>query len=216
MRILMLKPTITNPKLTTGKTTNFNNSFLFDFDLMDADNIQRKYIWTYGKKAQERFHLPITYHSKSEEGVKHYRLKQQAHDYIYENYYLDNECKYFVTTELEQVDFPFTSYLDGEEKVFYTLDVCVIRMEDNQVFNIEIDGKDHLTRGNLLRDERRDRWLQDRYGVFTHRIDYNEYDNVNFKHIDKFISQPACVNTHYNVHTGAVLDVRRKKRKVPF
>jgi hypothetical protein len=207
MRILMRKPTIANPRLTNSKKTNFDNSFLYDFGLLDSYGDERSHTWVYDKKAQERFHIPITYMSKDEEGTKHYRLKQQAHDYVYENYYLNNECKFFVTTELEQVNRPFISYIDGEEKVFYTMDVCVIRFDDNQIFNIEIDGREHLTPGNMMRDERRHRWLNDRYGVLTHRIDYNEYDNVNFKDIDKFISQPAAINQNYN-RTGKGLPTK--------
>lgn len=216
----MLKPTIKNPKLSNNKKTNFNNSFIYDFGLDDIYNQYRPYVWTWGVKAQERFHLPITYYSKSGESDKHYRFKQQVHDYVYENYYLNNDCKFFVTTELEQINSPFMSYLDGAEKVFYTLDVCVIRMSDNQIFDIEIDGKDHLTRGNIMRDERRDRWLQSRYGVFTHRINYNEYDNVNFKDIDKFISQPACKNEYYDINKQGLVDnshavkaIKKKKRE---
>jgi len=212
----MLKPTIKNPKLSKGKKSNFNDSFLYDFGLTDDDYACRSYIWTYGVKAQQRFHLPITYMSQGEEGKKHYRLKQQAHDYVYENYYLNNECLYFVTTELEQIDSPFKSYIDGEEKVFYTMDVCVIRYSDNQVFNIEIDGVDHLRRGNMMRDERRDLWLNSRYGILTHRIDYNEYDDINFKDIDKFISQPAVKNPNYDVHNmrpvGSIKKMKLRKK----
>jgi len=216
----MLKPIIKNPKLSNNTKTNFNNSFIYDFGLEDVYNSRRPYIWTWGVKAQERFHLPITYHNNgAAEGNKHYAFKQQVHDYVYENYYLNNECKFFVTTELEQVRSPFTSYLDGAEKVYYTLDVCVIRIKDNQIFDIEIDGKDHITKGNIMRDDRRDRWLKSRYGVLTHRINYNEYnDNVNFQDIDEFISQLACKNENYDIQkrmpvdkSNAIKAVKRKK-----
>ena len=217
----MLKPTITNPNLNNGKKTNFNNSFLFDFGLVDNPySLDRSYIWTYGINAQQRFHLPITYMNAGKESPQHYKLKQQAHDYVYENYYMNEcECKYFVTSELEQIESPFKSYIDGAEKVFYTMDVCVIRFSDNQVFDIEIDGVDHYTRGNLMRDERRDLWLKERYGILTHRIDYNEYDNVNFKDIDKFISQPACINEQYDIHARfhrKPPNPSKKRKKVNF
>lgn len=213
----MLKPTIKNPKLSNNKKTNFNNSFIYDFGLDDSFTESRSYVWTWGVKAQERFHLPITFMNTGAESTRHYSFKQQAHDYIYENYYLNNDCKFFVTTELEQIEEPFTSYIDGAEKVFYTLDVCIVRLKDNQIFDIEIDGKDHLTRGNIMRDDRRDRWLRDRYGILTHRIDYNQNENINFKNIDKFISQPAAKNEHYDIHkrytipTDSEERIRRKR-----
>lgn len=182
------------------KTSNFGNDFLKDFRLHYTNEkfpdgtYAAGYEWVYSQKALERFHLPITYKSPNgSEGPKHYGLKQMVHDYIYENYYLENGCKFLVTTELEQKDNCFWSYIDGKKPVFFTMDICVIRESDCQVFDIEIDGPEHYTRGGLMKGEIRDEWLKDRYGVLTYRIDQAD-DEPNYKQIDKFISKPTVLN----------------------
>jgi hypothetical protein len=184
------------------KTSNFGNQFLIDFRLQRPTNLKLnngKYPlatdWLYSKSVLERFHQPVTYKNPNgSEGPKHYGLKQMVHDYIYENYYLNNGCKFLVTTELEQKNNNFWSYIDGKKPVYFTLDVCVIRESDCQVFDIEIDGPEHYTRGGMMKADIRDTWLLDRYGVLTYRIDQAD-DEPNYKQIDKFISQPAVVNT---------------------
>lgn len=194
--------TKTNTGTTKRKKSNFGNQFLKDFKLHYTNRkfpdgaYTAGYEWVYSKEALERFHLPITYRNPNpngSEGPKHYGLKQMVHDYIYENYYLENECKFLVTTELEQKENNFWSYIDGKKPVYFTLDVCVIRDSDCQVFDIEIDGPEHYTRGGMMKAEIRDEWLLDRYGVLTYRIDEAD-DEPNYKQIDKFISQPAVLN----------------------
>ncbi len=187
------------------KTSNFGNKFLIDFGLHKGNTHFKDgfkpagYEWIYSKEALERFHLPITY--KSPEGYedsKHYGLKQVVHDYIYDNYYLQNGCKFLVTTELKQKNNNFWSYIDGKQPVFFTLDVCVIRESDCQVFDIEIDGPEHYTRGGMMKAEIRDTWLLDRYGVLTYRIDKAD-DEPNYKKIDKFITaSPTVQNPRRN------------------
>ena len=149
--------------------------------------------WIYNPKALERFHAPVTYRDDHEDH-NHYKLKSLIHDYIYENYYLENECKYYVTTELKQQNTTFYSYMGGKIPIFYTLDICIIRDSDYQVFNIEVDGPEHYSRGGLLKADIRDSCLLDRYGVLTLRIDKADVDCLNYKKIDKFISQPAVEN----------------------
>jgi hypothetical protein len=203
-------------KINTGttkkrKTSSFGNDFLKDFKLHYEDRVLRDGIrynttreWIYSDKALERFHLPITYKNPNpngNEGTKHYGLKQMVHDYIYDNYYLGNGCKFLVTTELEQKENPFWSYIDGKKPVFFTLDICVIRESDFQVFDIEIDGPEHYTRGGLMKGEIRDEWLLDRYGVLTYRIDQAD-DEPNYKQIDKFISKPAVLNPRSRKKNG--------------
>ena len=57
------------------------------------------------------------------EGEDHFRLKQSTHNYIYENFYMNNNCKILVTTELEQIHNPFTSHLESDKEIiYYTLD----------------------------------------------------------------------------------------------
>lgn len=181
---------------------NFTNDFLRDFRLIQAKRVKfpkgsphrTKHDWVYSDVALDRFHTPTTHSSPNgNEGEKHYRLKSLVHDYIYENYYLENECKFMVTTELEQKNSPFYSYIDGKIPVFFTMDICVIRDSDNQVFDIEIDGPEHYTRGGMMKADIRDEWLKDRYGVLTYRIDSAD-DEPNYKRIDKFINQPAVKN----------------------
>lgn len=200
---------MTKKKVTTTtkrRTSNFGNSFLKDFRLfIGSGGISKEYNntrifntdWTYSKYARERFHSPITYGNPNpdgSEGEDHFKLKTLIHDYIYENYYLENECKYLVTTELEQKINPFYSYIDGKIPVFFTMDICIIRDNDYQVFDIEIDGPEHYSRGGMMKAEIRDEWLKDRYGVLTMRVDRNDVDCFNYKKLDKFISQPAVEN----------------------
>ena len=158
------------------KTNEFGNDFLIDFKLfhgklkLEDGTWPKGNEWIYSKKAIERFHQPVTYKNPNpngNEGPKHYGLKQVVHDYIYDNYYLQNGCKFLVTTELEQKENNFWSYIDGKKPVYFTLDVCVIRDSDCQVFDIEIDGPEHYTRGGMMKAEIRDEWLLDRYGVLT-------------------------------------------------
>ena len=185
-----------------SNTNEFGNDFLIDFKLfhgklkLDDGTWPKGNEWIYSKKAIERFHQPVTYKSPNgSEGPKHYGLKQVVHDYIYDNYYLQNGCKFLVTTELEQKNNPFYSYIDGKIPVFFTMDICVIRESDRQVFNIEIDGPEHYTRGGMMKAEIRDEWLLDRYGVLTYRIDQAD-DEPNYKKIDKFITtSPTVKNT---------------------
>lgn len=175
------------------KKSNFGNQFLIDFRLFDHYEYGSKGPWKLTKKALDLFHTPVTYHGETEEGEDHYRLKSLVHDYIYENYYLENECKFLVTTELKQINNPFFSYIDGKIPVYFTLDVCVIRENDCQVFDIEIDGAEHRTRGGMMKADIRDEWLKDRYGMLTWRIDSSDKD-INYKKLDKFISQPVVEN----------------------
>lgn len=163
----------------------FSSLFLHDFDLLDIKAAggsslkpSYRYKWVYNKKAQERFHLPICFRREVDndpEDEKHFGLKKKVHDYIYENFYLANECKFLTTTELQQKHNPFKSHMDStDEIIFYTLDVCAIRTKDNQVFDFEIDGKEHYTSAGMRKGKTRDAWLRDRYGIITLRIDKNE------------------------------------------
>lgn len=192
------KKMVTTKKKKTSD--NFDNQFLIDFRLhpgehpMDNGKIIRDYEWIFSKKAAERFHTPVTYSNPhGPEDRKHYLLKTLVHDYIYDNYYLENECRFFVTSELEQKSNCFWSHLDGRIPVFFTLDICIIREDDWQVFNVEIDGPEHYTRGGIMKADIRDTWLNDRYGVLTLRIDKND-DTINYKRLDKFINSPAVPN----------------------
>lgn len=194
--------------------SNFDDSFLHDFGLhgakKDYTGGHLTYIWKYTQKAKDRFHLPITYHNQNgPESDLHYSFKQKVHDHIYENYYLStDDCKFYVTSELEQVRNPFNSYIDGEQKVFYTLDVCAIRQKDNQVFDFEIDtGTEHYTQRGMMKADLRDRLLNNRYGIYTMRIDpFEEGKDINRKKIDKFLEQPACKNPHYDIEKRKVID----------
>lgn len=193
--------------------SNFNDSFLHDFGLYGAKRDYTggfiSYNWKFTKKALDRFHLPITYHNQDgPESDLHYSFKQKVHDYIYEDYYLSDGCKFYVTSELEQVMNPFNSYIDGEKKVFYTLDVCAIRQKDNQVFDFEIDtGSEHYTQRGMMKADLRDRLLNNRYGIYTMRIDpSSEGKDINRKKIDKFLEQPACKNPHYDIEKNKVID----------
>ena len=157
-----------------------NKAFFLDFRL--TDEYVHSLSWKFSKKALDLFHNTITFRSpEGNEGPKHYGLKQKVHDYIYDNFYL-YYCKFFVTTELAQKNNPFFSYIDGKQPMFYTLDICVIREKDRQVFDIEIDGREH----GRLKDEIRDNWLKDRYGIETMRIDENDKE-INYKKLHKFI-----------------------------
>ena len=191
------------------RTSNFGNAFLKDFRLFIGSNNQLtkkepdsgkiNWIypsdWIYSKSALARFHLPITNpNPHGSEDEKHFKTKMLIHDYIYENYYMNNECKYMVTTELEQKNNCFYSYIDGKIPVFFTLDICVIRESDFQVFDIEVDGPEHYSRKGRMKAEIRDEWLKDRYGVLTLRIDKSDVDCINYSKIDKFISQPTVEN----------------------
>ena len=204
--------------------SNFDDSFLHDFGLHGAQKHytggEISYVWKFNKKALERFHLPITYRNKNgPESDRHYIFKQKIHDYIYEQYYLSEGCKFYVTTELEQVRNPFLSHINQDETtklipydsterpVMFTLDVCAIRVKDNQVFDFEIDtGNEHHTQVGMRNSETRDRWLKHRYGILTMRIDPNEIYDIDRKEIDRFLAQPACKNPHYDIHTHTVLD----------
>src|SRR6476620_6314174 len=123
----------TQKKMDTGmtgkrkKTSNFGNNFLVDFRLfhgktrLEDGTLPKGNEWIYSKTALERFHQPVTYKNPNpngSEGPKHYGLKQMVHDYIYENYYIENGCKFLVTTELEQKNNNFWSYIDGKKPVF--------------------------------------------------------------------------------------------------
>ena len=193
---------------TEKKKKNFKNDFLTDFRLIQSSKVkledgryQNAYDWIYSKQALERFHTSTVFSSPNgTEGPKHSRLKGLVYAYIYENYYLENECKFLVTTELEQKSNPFYSYIDGKIPVFFTMDICVIRDTDNQVFDIEIDGPEHYTKGGMMKAEIRDEWLKDRYGVLTYRIDMAD-DEPNYKRIDEFISQPAVQNPNKSKKT---------------
>jgi len=169
-------------KITKPITKNFTRGFLRDFGI--GDECKEFY-----KEAKERFHLPITFHElDGHEEYDHYHKKQLVHDYIYETYYLNNGCKYLVTTELQQEHRPFESRIDGEEKVLYKLDICVIKPSQQKIFDIEIDGKEHFTKKGMYKDSLRDQWLASRYNNFkTLRIDKN--DEIPYKQIDKFLAQ---------------------------
>lgn len=180
----------------------FSSQFLFDFNLLDnvgagtsTRRISRRYKWVYHKKALERFHLPTCYRrvvDNDSEGDDHFRLKQLTHAYIYENFYMNNECKFLVTTELEQIYNPFTSHLESDKEIiYYTLDVCAIRTKDNQVFDFEIDGKEHYTKIGIMKGRIRDAWLKDRYGAITLRIDKAEKEPPYKKINDLLLHAPA-------------------------
>ena len=175
--------------------SNFPTNFLGDFQIGRHSELLG-FHWQFHKKAEQRFHLPITYMELdgNEDGI-HYGKKQAVHDYIYETYYLNDDCKFYVTTELRQMENPFKALLveNGEEKVFYKLDVCAIRLKDHQVFDIEIDGPEHGTVRRMLADRMRDKLLNFRYGIFTLRL--NKFEEINFKQIDKFLNQPAMPYT---------------------
>lgn len=189
----------TRKKRTSNRKNNFPFTFLVDFGLYGDSGIRlpdgrypQEFDWIYSRKALERFHVPGTYRDINED-EKHFKLKSLVHDYIYENYYLENECKFFVTTELKQVNNCFWSYIDGKMPVYFTLDVCVIRENDCQVFAIEIDGPEHYTKTGMMKADIRDEWLKDRYGLLTWRIDKAD-DDINYKKLDRFISQLAVEN----------------------
>lgn len=177
--------------------SNFPTDFLKDFGLGYSRHPTFDYYWEFHKKAKDRFHLPITYMElDGHEDKVHYGKKQQVHDYIYENYYMNNECKFYVTTELRQIKTPFKALLveqDGAEKIFYKLDICTIRLKDHQVFDIEIDGPEHGTDRRMLKDAMRDKLLNFRYGIYTLRLD--KFEEINFKKIDKFLKQDAMPYT---------------------
>lgn len=168
-------------QLAQSVTTD-NVDFFKDFDLCDYVRPHHKK-WNFSQEALELFHKPITYHNREgNEGPKHYGLKQMVHDYIYDNYYLNGDCKFLVTTELEQKDTPFKSYMDGKQSLHYTLDVCIIRVKDRKVFCVEIDGREH----GRLKDKIRDSWLKDRYDIDTYRIDEND-ETINYGRLNRFI-----------------------------
>lgn len=182
---------------TQTSNSNFPTNFLGDFEIGYHSNDAPSFHWKFFKKAEDRFHLPITYMELDgqEDGI-HYGQKQKVHDYIYETYYLGDECKYYVTTELRQIHNPFPALLSslmGEEKVRYKLDVCAIRLKDHQVFDIEIDGNEHGTEKEMLKDAMRDKLLNYRYGIYTLR--FYKYDEINYKKLDKFLKQPAMPYT---------------------
>ena len=192
----MEKEKLSVPNSNTGTNSNFPTDFLGDFQLGRHHKETTLFHWEFYKKALERFHLPITYMELdgNEDGI-HYGKKQTVHDYIYETYYLNDGCKFYVTTELKQILNPFQALLveNGEEKVYYKLDICAIRLKDHQVFDIEIDGPEHGTDRAMLKDRMRDRLLNWRYGIFTLRFD--KFDEINFKKIDDFLNQPAMTYT---------------------
>lgn len=180
----------------------FSSQFLVDFNLIDVNGAGRstlspstRYKWVYHKKALERFHIPICYRrmvDNDSEGEDHFRLKQLTHNYIYENFYMNNDCKILVTTELEQMNNPFTSHLESDKEIiYYTLDVCAIRTKDNQVFDFEIDGKEHYTKIGMMKGRIRDAWLKDRYGAITLRIDKEEKEPPYKKINDLLIHAPT-------------------------
>jgi hypothetical protein len=171
--------------------SNFPMDFLVDFGLGMSSGGYRFFDWKFSERAKERFHLPITYMDlDGAEGPDHYQQKQRVHDYIYEAYYLEGDCQYFVTTELQQIKMPFKARTDGKEKIFYKLDICVIRAKDHQVFDIEIDGYEHRKSNEaIIKDRVRDELLNFRYGIYTLRLDKDE--PINYKKIDEFLKKPA-------------------------
>ncbi len=188
--------------LSTKKTykskynCNFPDDFLNDFGLgRSAKGEKYSFYWVLSKKALDLFHVPMAYRDlQGNEGENHYGYKQKIHDYIYGHYYMNNECKYYVTTELQQIKSPFKARTDGKEKVFYKLDICVVREKDFQVFNIEIDGNDHFrSETKQLKDRIRDELLKYRYGIYTLRID-NDWQ-INYKQIDEFLNKEAMEYT---------------------
>lgn len=182
---------------------NFPSDFLIDFDLAVSEETDKfPFFWVLSKKAERLFHSPGTFHDlDGNEGPNHYRYKQNVHDYIYEQYYMENECKFYVTTELQQKKNPFKARTDGKEKVFYKLDICVVREKDFQVFDIEIDGIDHIkSQEKQLKDRIRDELLKFRYGIYTLRLDSDW--PINYKHIDEFLNLEAMEYTRTRVKDG--------------
>lgn len=161
------------------KPNSFNLSFLYDFDLGDA----HKQLF---KKTIKIFHNPIVKSCNGGgEGLKHFSLKKNIAHHIYFNYYLQDK-KFYVTTELEQKYNPFISYMNNRE-IFFTLDICVLRMKDAQVFDIEIDGKEHQSAIGMMKARYRDAVLEDRYKIKTMRIDSEEKEPP-YKEIIEFLN----------------------------
>ena len=193
---------ITNHQQHPHNRGKFSSQFLYDFDLLDIVGAGSstlspayRYKWVYRKEAIERFHLPICFRREVDndfEDDKHFNLKKMVHSYIYDNFYMSNDCKFYTTTELAQVNNPFTSYLDSDEEIIhYTLDCCAIRTQDNQVFDFEIDGKEHYTSTGMMKGKIRDEWLNDRYGIITMRIDKQEREPPYQKISDLLIKSPT-------------------------
>lgn len=178
------------PRNNSKFNSNFPEDFLIDFGL-GSTKYTNSFFWIFTKKALLRFHAPIAYRDlDGNEGAEHYNQKRRIHNYIYEQYYLNNECKFFVTTELQQVNKPFKTRTDGAEKMFYKLDICVIREKDHQIFDIEIDGEEHRkSNERLLKDKVRDELLEFRYGIYTYRQERDE--PINYKKIDEFLQKPT-------------------------
>jgi len=194
--------------------SNFPMDFLVDFGLgIPKKGYHDMFNWEFSKKAKDRLHLPITYMDlDGQEGRDHYAQKQRVHHYIYECYYLEGDCQYFVTTELQQEKMPFKARTDGKEKVFYKLDICVIRAKDHQVFDIEIDGIEHRkTNEAILKDRVRDELLNFRYGIYTLRLDKDE--PINYMKIDEFLKKPAQPYTRPRLLKGQGKKVMPPPRK---
>ena len=191
-------------KITLSKTfnSNFPIDFLIDFDLGAANGYHDIFNWKFTKKALMRFHAPVTYMDlDGSEGPDHYVQKQRVHDYIYEHYYLSGDCGVFVTTELQQVKMPFKARTDGKEKIRYKLDVCAIRANDHQVFDIEIDGYEHRKSNEaIIKDRVRDELLNFRYGIYTLRLDKDE--PINYRKIDELLKKPAMPYTRPRILKG--------------
>lgn len=207
----MMMTCLTNRKKRNQQyNSNFPIDFIEDFDLGYRGNTDR-FNWKLHDKAKRRFHAPVTYMDlNGDEGIDHYSQKRLVHDYIYENYYLTDECKFYVTSELEQVDKPFKARTDGKEKIFYKLDVLVLRASDHQLFDIEIDGPEHRKSNEaILKDRVRDELLEFRYGIYTLRFDRDE--PINYRKIDEFLKKDAKEYTRTRIKNGEKKVVPAKK-----
>jgi hypothetical protein len=109
-------------------------------------------------------------------------VKDWIRSHVYRNY---RDKGWLVTTELEQKNNPFNSYLDGNKPVRYTLDVCMIREDIGIIIDFEVDGREHYSATGLMKGAIRDEKLKYKYNVFTKRI--NKDDPPGIDKIDKFI-----------------------------
>lgn len=105
-------------------------------------------------------------------------------------------------TELQHVRNHFKSFRDPNAEIFFRMDICAIRPSDSQVLDIEIDGKEHFTAIGKMQDMTRDNWLNERYGIVVHRIDYN--DEIDWHKLNQFINckPSAKKKTPYYLNVG--------------
>jgi hypothetical protein len=160
-----------------SKSSKYAN-FLIDFGLKNW-----KTWYTLSPAAIERFARNETFQDKNGgESDTHFRVKDWIRSHVYGKY---SDWAWLVTTELEQKNNPFNSYLDGNHPVFYTLDVCMMMPQIGLILDFEVDGKEHYTSTGLMKGKIRDEKLHYKYGIYTMRI--NKDDPPTTSKIDKFI-----------------------------